>query len=196
MSGGTNGIYAEHTGTGALSITASGLVQGTNGIGIMPATAATGRRYTVRHRSYHRRGRCNRRIPASGHSTMAPAHSPSPPRGAVAVDGPEGSGGDGIRARNSGSDLTINVAGVTGGNAGIRANNYGTGALSITARGAVTANGLYGYGADGIRARNSGTDLTINAAAVSGARSGIDARNAGSGALSIARQRPCRRCGC
>ena len=82
------------------------------------------------------------------------------------------------------------MAGVTGADSGIRAYNYGTGALSITARGAVTANGLYGYGADGIRARNSGTDLTINAAAVSGARSGIDARNAGSGALSITASGP------
>ena len=62
--------------------------------------------------------------------------------------------------------LTITAAGVTGGSAGINAQNYGTGALSITATGTVS-----GTSREGIFAYNSssGTSLTINAADATGA---------------------------
>ncbi len=94
---------------------------------------------------------------------------------------------DGIRARNSGTSLTINAAAVSGARSGIDARNAGSGALSITASGPVVGAGVDGSegGGDGIFATNAGTGLTINAAGVRGAHSGIVALNDGSGALSI-----------
>ena len=60
----------------------------------------------------------------------------------------DGDGVDGISPRNIGTDLTINAATERWGNDGISADNDGTGALSITATGAVTA----GRASDGIYA--------------------------------------------
>ena len=86
--------------------------------------------------------------------------------------------GDGIFAENQyGGDLTISVASVTGAKNGIDARGISiTGAMSITATGAVIGNRA------GIRAYNQGTDLTISATTVSG---GIDALSKGTGLLSI-----------
>src|SRR4051794_31535406 len=76
----------------------------------------------------------------------------------------------------------IDAVDVSGGYRGIKAKNYGTGALTITATGTVT-----GTSGDGINARSgpNGTDLTIDAAAVSGGKYGILARKYGTGVLSV-----------
>jgi len=80
--------------------------------------------------------------------------------------------------------VTVDTNGVLiGGGYGIRASNYGGGALSITANGAVT-----GGNNTAIRAENfaAGTDLSVTAAGtVFGNFNGIFARNYGSGALSV-----------
>lgn len=88
--------------------------------------------------------------------------------------------GDGINATNNspGTDLTVTATDVSGSDDGIDARNNGTGALSVTSTGSVTATNL------GIRANNFGTDLTIDAASVSGS-TGINARNDGTGSLSV-----------
>ncbi|MDA7760082.1 autotransporter outer membrane beta-barrel domain-containing protein, partial [Amylibacter sp.] len=101
---------------------------------------------------------------------------------------------DGIYAYNSSEstgDLTIITAETSGGIAtevfggdnGIQAYNYGSGALSITTTGMTT-----GTKGDGIYAYNSSEstgDLTIVAAKTSGGDDGIQAINYGSGKLSI-----------
>ncbi|MDB4220436.1 autotransporter outer membrane beta-barrel domain-containing protein, partial [Amylibacter sp.] len=101
---------------------------------------------------------------------------------------------DGIYAHNSSEstgDLTIITAETSGGIAaevlggdnGIQANNYGSGALKITTTGTTI-----GENGDGIYAYNSSEstgDLTIITAETSGEYYGIDANNDGSGALSI-----------
>ena len=80
--------------------------------------------------------------------------------------------------------VTVDTNGVLiGGGYGIRASNYGGGALSITANGAVTG-GNY----TAIRAENfaAGTDLSVTAAGtVFGNFFGIIASNYGTGALSV-----------
>ncbi|RUX70908.1 hypothetical protein EN925_07905 [Mesorhizobium sp. M7A.F.Ca.US.006.04.2.1] len=82
---------------------------------------------------------------------------------------------------SAGKDLTVTANGkVDSGNTGIFVENYGTGATSITTKGAVTAAGLYG-----IYAFSGGTDLTIDAVAVSGVVYGIYADNKGTGSTSI-----------
>lgn len=98
-----------------------------------------------------------------------------------------GSNGGGILANNDGVNLTIDTTtgAVTGQTFGIVADNNGTGELRITTgSGTVTGTSL-----DGIYAYNSaaGTALTIEVGAggVSGYQDGIDARQQGSGLLSI-----------
>jgi hypothetical protein len=88
--------------------------------------------------------------------------------------------GDAIYARNEGTALTISATAVTGNAYGIKATNNGSGALSITA---TDVSG--GAGFDGIYADNSGTDLSVTAESVSGGRMGILANNFGAGALSV-----------
>ncbi|WP_127960200.1 autotransporter outer membrane beta-barrel domain-containing protein [Serratia microhaemolytica] len=85
----------------------------------------------------------------------------------------------GIHAKqhSAGTDVTIQVVDVKSKEQGILAENQGSGALSITSSGNVTS--LTGKA---IEARNAGTDLTINAANVTG---DISAVNTGSGVLSI-----------
>ncbi|MBZ9873170.1 hypothetical protein LB542_20185, partial [Mesorhizobium sp. BR1-1-9] len=95
-----------------------------------------------------------------------------------------GRGSYGILARASGNatGVTIEAVDVSGAYSGIGARNDGSGALSITATGTVTGTGSYGiFAVNG----STATDLTIEAADVSGADRGILATNNGSGALSI-----------
>ena len=96
------------------------------------------------------------------------------------------SSGAGLIVVTGNGSLTINMdnaaSSITGHTYGIYAGNNGNGAFSITATGDVT-----GTNGDGILAVNFGsaTDLTINAAAVSGDGFGIAAGNYGSGTTSI-----------
>ena len=173
ITGATRGIRALNFGTGATSITSTGAVAGSSGLGIdaynsssatnliIDAAAVTGGSTGIRARNY---GNGATSITSTGTVT--------------------GSGYYGIYARNSsiGTSLTIKSAAVTGGFTGIYARNLGTGATSITSTGAVAgSNGL------GIDAYNSlsATNLTIDAAAVTGSGTGIRARNYGNGATSI-----------
>lgn len=83
------------------------------------------------------------------------------------------------------TDMSVNTtAGTVSGNSyGIYANNYGSGALSITTADVTgtTAYGIYGY------TSTNGTNLTIDttAGSVSGAFRGIGAGNYGRGSVSI-----------
>jgi outer membrane autotransporter protein len=101
----------------------------------------------------------------------------------------------GVSAYNSaaGSFLKITTAAsttVTGGQRGIDARNYGTGALDITANGNVTGTSTYGiYAQNGTSVTPAGTDLTVTTAAgttVTGGQTGIRTLNYGTGALDVA----------
>jgi hypothetical protein len=106
--------------------------------------------------------------------------------GALTIDTVDATGTDyvGILAVNlgDGTDLSITSSGmISGGEDGIYALNYGTGALTIS------TNNVTGIADDGIFAVNvSGTDLSINSTGlVSGADEGVQALNYGSGSLMI-----------
>ena len=162
-------VGAANDGTGALSITASGDVTSQAGDAILASNAGTDLTISAASVSGGARG-----INATNSGS-----------GALSITATDVSGGafyDGILADNSstGTDLTIDVASVSGDYNGIDATNNGSGALSITATGAVT-----GTNYDGIHASGEGTDLTISAASVSGGDDGIKAENHGSGALEI-----------
>jgi outer membrane autotransporter protein len=185
VTGYTDGIYARNYGTGALSITANGEVTGTTRFGISarsgsffdPAgtdlTVTTGVGTTV----IGNLGGIDAYNYGSGALTI------------TANGDVTGTNGRGIYAGTAGTNLTvITGAGttVTGVSDGIGAFNfYGSGALTITANGDVTGTngrGIFAYNA------YAGTDLTVITGAgttVAGDSYGIDARNYGSGTLSI-----------
>lgn len=186
--GGAYGIDALNSGSGALTVTATGQVTGTNGDGILARSgipsnygflyASTGTDLTVSAAAVNG-GQFG--IYAENYGTGALS---------VTTTGPViGAANDGILARNgsffetTGTDITV-IANddVTGGGDGIYARNFGTGSVSVTATGTVT-----GQTDEGIDATNYSYvgNLTVVAAAVDGDSFGIRARNLGDGTLSV-----------
>ncbi|MDW6024373.1 autotransporter outer membrane beta-barrel domain-containing protein [Mesorhizobium sp. BAC0120] len=171
VSGHLYGIQAGQFGIGALSITATGTVEGATLAGIL-AYNPNGTDLTI----------AAAEVSGDLYGIRA-GHFGSGAMSITATGTVEGLSGFGIYARNqNGRELTIAAADVSGGSTGIYARHYGSGALSITTTGTVE-----GTNGDGISVNSAGnaTDLTIEAKAVSGGRSGIYVRHYGSGALSI-----------
>lgn len=177
VTGGTHGIYAKnYYGTGAVSITASGDVTGQSRAGIYAYNYVDGTSLTIQV--------------ATVSGARIGIYAGNDGTGALSITATgqvTGTSSEGIWADNSsyGTDLTIQAASAMGGRNGIRANQDGSGALSITATGAVTA-----QDGDGIYANNSsnGTDLIISVAAVTGRDDGINAfnnYNSGRGGTSV-----------
>ncbi|MEI6799524.1 MAG: autotransporter domain-containing protein, partial [Pseudomonadota bacterium] len=174
VSGAFTGIYAKNDGSGVLAITATDAVIGTFGQGIY--ASGKGSDLTISATSV-----------SGGINGVYAANSGSGKVEITATGAVTGTSGDGIHAVSAYSgDLTISAAAVSGGSNGIFAYAfyalYGTGALTITATGAVT-----GTSGDGIHAASAYSgDLTISAAAVSGGINGISAYDLyGTGALTI-----------
>ena len=180
VSGFNRGIAARNFGHGALTITAYGNVTGT-GKGIYANNSAAGTGLSVTTGTGTTVSGGSFGILARNHGTGALT---------ITANGNVTSTyGVGIYARNyaaSTGDLTVTTGGtVSGSTDGIYARNSGHAALTIKAYGNVT-----GTNGRGIYAQNSaaGTDLSVTTAAgttVSGGSYGINARNYGSGALTI-----------
>ena len=107
--------------------------------------------------------------------------------GAISIDvngSVAGAAGDGISATNdaSGEGITITAGSVSGADSGIKASQGGSGAVSIVATGSVAATGTDGVGID---ATTRGGALTITAASVSGAATGIKVTASGTGSVAI-----------
>jgi hypothetical protein len=168
------GIYARNHGTGAITITANGNVTG-GGYGIRADNrSGTSTSITV--------------TTAAG-TTVSGIFASNSGTGATTVTANGDVIGSGIRAfndvGNSSSSVTVTTAAgttVSGGNYGIQASNYNTGALTITANGDVSGN----FG--GIRASTGAgaTGLSVTTAGTTGSGIyGVDVRNHGSGVVSI-----------
>ena len=176
VDGATHGIAALSGGTGDLSVSATGPVTGRGGDGIRAFAKAGGRDLTVVAASVTgvRHG-----IFAGNLGTGATSVSAT---GMIASGGATGL--HGVLAYNnaSGTGVSVSVGGARGSNTGITARNDGAGSLIIAATGSVTGGDHYG-----INASNSvrGASLTIAAADVRSARTGIDARNLGTGTLTV-----------
>ena len=186
VSGGSYGIFAYSEGTGVTSVTAAGPVtaMSTGGTGILARSQNND--VTVNAAS------------VSGADIGVSAYSAGGVTSVTTTGDVSGITGYGIIANNYlGTGLTVNAAAVNGGHDGIAAFNSGNGAARITATGAVT--GMDGYGVltvNGDVVMNpagmvtkvtgpKGTDLTVEAAAVSGKYDGILAVNTGSGNTSV-----------
>ncbi len=169
------GILASNRGDGSIYVSASGTVTGRTGDGILAADPAGSNGLNVAVSAADVHGGVNG-IVAQNIGT-----------GFLSVTAGNVTGEllEGVRASLiNGTDATVSVGDVSAGRIGISASNRGDGSLSITA-GNVTG-GLGGNG-DGIFANldTEGDTLTISAASVSGADTGISARNEGTGNLSI-----------
>ena len=171
-----NGIYAFNSGTGGISITATGTVTATetNGVGIyaynsgtgditIDTAAVAGGKYGIEAKH---EGTGAISITATGAVTATEI-------GILAENDNIGSGG-----------VTISTAAVTGLDYGIYTLSNGTGAISITATGTVTGSNESGIWVINDAIDNA-EDITINTAAVTGDRYGVFAFNKGIGAISI-----------
>ena len=96
-----------------------------------------------------------------------------------------GTADDGIYATQDGTaNLTLNVAQVVGGTDGIQVKKSGAGIVSITATGAITANGANGE--DGVYVSHSGSgNISVTVGAVSAGEDGIDIKKTGTGDVTI-----------
>jgi fibronectin-binding autotransporter adhesin len=172
---GSIGIDASHLGTGELTVTATGTVTGTAGDGINASntTNATDGGVTV-----------NANVVTGGADGIDAYNFGTGVLQITATGAVTGTTGDGIAGRNGyyGTNLSVTAEStVSGGDEGIYAYNIGTGALSITANGAVT-----GTTGGGILAINKASGLSLTAeSTVSGGHSGIFANNVYRGALEI-----------
>lgn len=171
---GWNGIWATNNGEGALSITTAGLVTATNDRGIMGINQGAGTNLIV-----------NAADVTASNSAIAVRNEGTGFLSVTSTGTLESASKNGVYAFNkaSGTDLTIDVVNAYGDREGIYAKNEGTGAISVTSSGTVVSSTRSGIWADN---SSAGTDLSVEASNVYGAWHGIDARNYGTGALSIA----------
>lgn len=176
VSGTDNGIRVSNSGTGGISISATGNVVGQRFAGISS------------YRGYN--GTSSDGVSISTASVTGGyqgifATNRGPGALSITSTGTvTATNGQAIRAYNSnrGTDLTVSVGSASGKYGGISIYNRGSGATSITSTGPVTAaqsTGIYAGG--GYR----GTTLTISAAAVSGRYTGVSASHSGSGAMTV-----------
>jgi hypothetical protein len=160
------GIYAQNHGTGSVTITTGAVTTtGPSGNGIIVTNSNTAKDVTINVAS----------VSSFGQGINVLSQSTTGAVTITATGGVTGSGDKAIYARAYGTSLTIHTQSVSGGTYGIKALNDGTGPLSITSTGTVSASGGTGQG---INAYNMfGQSLTINAVGVSGASGGVTATN-------------------
>ena len=96
-----------------------------------------------------------------------------------------GTTNDGIYATQNGTaNLTLNVAAVVGGTDGIQVVKSGAGIVSITATGAITSNGQNGE--DGVYVSQTGSgNISVTVGAVSAGEDGIDIKKTGTGDVTV-----------
>ena len=178
--GASHGIAAFGSGTGFLSVTATGHVE---------ARSASGRSVAILANST-----------GTGGLTIAAA-SVTGTQGVVATDSGSGSlrvtlsgsatasgtGADqaGVSTTNAGGGgTTVIVDDVTGAMFGLRVADEGDGQLNVTARGSLTS-ARDGSGGAGLHVTNSGGRSTISVASVTGGASGAWVRHAGGDEMSV-----------
>ena len=175
VQGSNDGIVANNTGGGAVSISVNGSVVGGDGDGISASDGAGGAGVTIAAASVTG---SDTGIEAFGSGTGAVAVSAS---GAVM-----GTASYGIYAKTgaSGGAITLTAAAVTGGKVGIKVSAGGSGAVSVNATGAVTGSGATGIGVDAVAGATAGT-LTVSVATVTGGAVGVKAVGSGANDVDI-----------
>ncbi|WP_428095938.1 beta strand repeat-containing protein [Candidatus Thioglobus sp.] len=168
----TVGIDVDSKGSGAIDITASGLVTSTAGNGIYADNSSYGTDLTINATSVaadefgiraDNNGKGATSITATGDVTSENSY--------------------GIYASNDGTDLTINAASVAAYSTGIHTRNFGTGGVTMIK----TTGMISSVAISGIYTRNDreATDISVTAVDTTGRRHGIKAANFGKGAITI-----------
>ncbi|MBT2130640.1 autotransporter outer membrane beta-barrel domain-containing protein [Aliiroseovarius lamellibrachiae] len=196
VTGHSDGIYASHLGSGALSVTASGSVLGSSGYGVMTQNTSLGSDVTVNSTNVQgyldgikivNNGTGNTYTKSTGTVTGGSGYAgistlSGVNTGTTTVIANHVYGSHGINSRHYGSgDLSITTSGTVSGSAGsgITSFNAGDAANIVTSTG--TVNGSQ-YGINAVNdSHASGTDLKIYSNNVSGGNGGIFAANYGSG---------------
>lgn len=162
VTGETDGIHSRNYGTGATSISSTGVVSGTISYGIYARNYTNTSNLTI-----------NTAAVTGGYVGISAFNRGTGATSITSTGTVSGSNGRGILAYNASyaSDLTINTADVTGGRDGIFASNIGTGNTSITSTGAVTGGGT-GLGIRLTTLAGSTNTITLNAGAGVSAASG------------------------
>ncbi len=170
--GGENGISARNDGTGAVTVTSTGIASGGSADGIYAFNSANGAGLSVAAATS-----------TGGQNGITASNFGGGLLTVTSTSMASGSDGLGIAAFNSnGSGITVTAASANGGQSGINATNFGGGATMVTASGTVSGTAL-----NGIDAQNSASasNLSIIAADTSGGENGIYASNSGSGLLTV-----------
>ena len=170
--GENDGIIARNYGAGTLSVSSTGNVVGTNGLGIgaysygsglaISAANTTGAEYGIGAAHF-----------GTGSLTVTSTGT------AVGTAGP----GIGAFTAPTATGLTVTAVDTVGADYGIGAAHFGQGAVTVTSTGRAEASGL-----DGIYAYSRGgygTDVTVSAVDATGFRNGLRAYNSGSGTVSV-----------
>ena len=190
---GAYGVAAVNQGTGDTSITTNGLVEAM-GVGISATNGGTAHALTVEANAV-----------SSGSIGISAVNFGIGATQVTAKDAVEAFGFSGIVATNgvTATDLTVEAdAKVSGGDAGVWAENRGTGATQVTVKGEATATGYgpEGYGVVAVNglitwdnptgtitevAGPNGNGVKVETAGVTGGGTGIFAVNTGAGVTSI-----------
>ena len=173
ISAAASGIVASNSGGGAIQINVNGSVTVDSGHGIKATDDASGGGITITAAS----------VTGSAAGIFADSSAGAVSVAATGEVKGTGASGQGIfaRALEAGS-VTLNVATVAGGAAGIKVEGGGTGNVTVEATGNVTATGTNGIGID---AQAAGGNVTVSAAGVTGTAAGIRAVASGAGSVSI-----------
>ena len=173
---GSSGIYARNYGTGALSVTATGMVTGT-GEGILAINESAGTDLTV---TVTASAAVSGGIHGSEARSLGAGALNVTTAGTVTTGPVTGNTRHGIYARSFGTGtLNVTTTGtVTGNDSGIEAINFG-GTSVVNASGTVTG------GRSGIYAGNFGTDMAVTVTGAVSGNNGIFARNGGTGTLNV-----------
>ena len=181
VSGGIVGIFADNDGTGGVFVTASGTVTGLDGNGIEADRTSggdpIGTDLIVSAAAVY--GGENGILARTDGTGILSITTTGTVTGATEF---------GILAENSenGGDVTISTAAVSGAYAGIRVENVGASAVTVTTTGPVF--GGTGKDDDGIDITSFSkyaTSMTVVAGAVIGSDDGIDTDHRGTGTLSV-----------
>ena len=182
VSGGASGIHVVEGSTGAINVTATGMVtssgSGTEDAGVRVAKTNTAgdidisvATVTASGRGIHGSGGGNVRISATGaidSGTKTGIHAFS--------------SHDNTQRAKTTTGITITAGQVSGGESGIHAHGSKNAAVKITATGAVTATGNAAQGHAGVRVQTGGNgrdgQITVNVATVTSSGHGIFVRGA------------------
>ena len=182
VTGSATGIKAVSSGTGEVSINATGEVKGTGtgGTGIYGIVSNTsGGALTITATSTVTGSAAGIRAVGSGTGAVSVSAT-----GGVIATATGGIGVDAAAGANAGT-LTVNVAAVTGSAVGVKAVGGNGNDVDISASGLVQATGASaGVGIDALASSDGA--LSITAAAVEGSAIGIKAVSSGTGAISVA----------